>query len=303
MFVGHINRTHASHLTFLLFVRKKMERRIIVKNLWQKGWRKSEIVNHLGKSRSTDEFVRRWLKRLAEDPSITDRSRSGRPRSVRTPQLIKRIKKRFARNPKRSIRNEAKLLKMNRESVRLVVRDDLGLHPYKLRKCGKLSDLQKSKRVERCRLLRRRFSEKSVKKIVFSDEKIFLIEQKLNAQNDRVYVASIKDLPEGLRAVQREQFPGGVMVFAAASFDHKFPLKFVENGVKINGDYYRREVLDGVVKRQAQTLFPDGNWCFLQDGATSHTARLTQQFCEAEFPDFIAKDEWPPNSHDLNIFD
>ena len=77
----------------------------------------------------------------------------------------------------------------------------------------------------------------------------------------------------------------------------------VEKGVGVNGDYSHREVLDGVMKRQAQTLFLDGNWCFLQDDETSHTTRLTQQFCEAEFPDFIAKDEWPPNSHHLNIFD
>ena len=64
------------------------------------------------------------------------------------------------------------------------------------------------------------------------------------------------------------------MVFAAASFDHKFPLKLVEKGVKVNGDYYRREVLDDVVKRQAQTLFPDENWCFLQDGVTSNYGTL-----------------------------
>jgi inhibitor of nuclear factor kappa-B kinase subunit alpha len=100
------------------------------------------------------------------------------------------------------MRNEAKLLNVNRESVRRVVRDNLGLHPYKLRKSGKLSDLQKSKRLERCRLLRRRSSEKSVKKIVISDEKIFRIEQKLNAQNDRVYATSIEDLPESFRAVR-----------------------------------------------------------------------------------------------------
>src|SRR5690349_17049775 len=74
---------------------------------------------------------------------------------------------------------------------------------------------------------------KKREKIVFSDEKIFRIEQKLNAQKDRVYAALIEDLPEGLQAVRHEQFPDSVMVFAAASFDQKFPLKLVENGVKV----------------------------------------------------------------------
>jgi len=36
-----------------------------------------------------------------------------------------------------------------------------------------------------------------------------------------------------------------------------------------------------------------------EDGAPAHTARLTQTWTAAN-PQFISKDEWPPNSPDLN---
>ena len=39
---------------------------------------------------------------------------------------------------------------------------------------------------------------------------------------------------------------------------------------------------------------------FQQDGATSHTAKLVQDFCEKNFKNFWAKDLWPPSSPDLN---
>ena len=47
-------------------------------------------------------------------------------------------------------------------------------------------------------------------------------------------------------------------------------------------------------------------WIFQQDGAPAHTARVTQNRLQTNCPvcpDFIAKDQWPPNSPDLNPLD
>ena len=49
-------------------------------------------------------------------------------------------------------------------------------------------------------------------------------------------------------------------------------------------------------------LLPAG-FVFQQDGAPAHTARLTQEWLKANCTDFIAKDDWPPNSPDLNPLD
>jgi len=46
--------------------------------------------------------------------------------------------------------------------------------------------------------------------------------------------------------------------------------------------------------------YPD-NWKL--DGAPSHTAKLAQNWIATNCSDFISKDEWPPNSPDLNSLD
>ena len=42
---------------------------------------------------------------------------------------------------------------------------------------------------------------------------------------------------------------------------------------------------------------------FKQDGAHSHTSRVTQAHLEEATPEFIKKDEWPPQSPDCNPMD
>ena len=43
-----------------------------------------------------------------------------------------------------------------------------------------------------------------------------------------------------------------------------------------------------------------GGFIFQQDGAPAHTARLAQYRLNVNCPGFIEKDQWPPNSPDLN---
>ena len=42
---------------------------------------------------------------------------------------------------------------------------------------------------------------------------------------------------------------------------------------------------------------------FQQDGAPSHTSRITQEHLDANTPEFIGKDDWPPQSPDRNPMD
>jgi len=49
-------------------------------------------------------------------------------------------------------------------------------------------------------------------------------------------------------------------------------------------------------------LLPTG-FIFQQDGAPAHTARCAQNWLRANCPDFITKDQWPPNLPDLNPTD
>lgn len=50
-------------------------------------------------------------------------------------------------------------------------------------------------------------------------------------------------------------------------------------------------------------MFGTTKWVYQQDGATPHTARISQQWCENNLFKFLSKNNWPPNSPDLNPCD
>ena len=45
------------------------------------------------------------------------------------------------------------------------------------------------------------------------------------------------------------------------------------------------------------------SFVFLQDGAQAHLSRLAQEWIEQYSPDFVKKEEWPPNLPDLKTMD
>ena len=106
-----------------------------------------------------------------------------------------------------------------------------------------------------------------------------------------------------MRTVERFQGEKKVMVWAAVSKKGKFPLVFVEPGVKINAAYYKRHILVNVVRPQSQLMFNENNWTFQQDSAPAHKALTTQNWCSENLPDFIKTKDWPPSSPDLNPLD
>lgn len=231
-----------------------------VKRLRLCNCRPCEIVKLLHKDGISKQFVLRTLKRFKETGSVEKRHSPGRPRSVRTPEVIKRVRERFRRNPRQSGRKMATKLNISGRTFRRIVSDDLRLRPYKRRKLAGLSADQKQKRLDRCKALLLRHDDEDVENVVFADEKLFMVEEHLNPQNDRIYAAAFEDIPENLRTIEHFQHSSSVMVWGAVSKRGKFPLIFVEKGVKINAQYYRDKILDPIVKEYGPALFLDVPW-------------------------------------------
>jgi hypothetical protein len=54
--------------------------------------------------------------------------------------------------------------------------------------------------------------------------------------------------------------------------------------------------------QDCRTLLND-EFVFQQDGAPAHTSQQAQDWLQQHCPEFVRKDEWPPNSPDLNPLD
>ena len=165
-----------------------------------------------------------------------------------------------------------------------------------------ISEATRLKRLQRSKLLLRRLTQKRVKSVFFTDEKMFYLSLPVNTQNNRVWSSGRKrDVKPERLLVQRAKFSTHVMVSAGVCYGGKSRLHFVDEKAKVNTQYYVNNLLPKLFEDSNDLL---GNqFIFQQDGAPAHTSRQTQEWIAQNSPDFISKDQWPPNSPDLNPLD
>lgn len=264
------------------------------------GKKNRTIFRELRECVNNMRIIQRTIKAHYESQPLKNIKKPAPRRTVRTPELIRKVKERLRRKPSQSARKLARNLQVSETSLRRVIREDLGMRAYHKTKIHGLTTAQKIKRYKRSGEL---LAWRDGDDIVFSDEKLFVLEQPFNHQNDRVYSVSIHNISPEDRNIERYQNASAVMVWGAICPRGKLKLVFIDRGVKINKEYYLNEVLIGTVHPEVKRLYGNDYYLFQQDGAPSHTANVVQRWCEENLCDFIAKDEWPPSSPDLNPLD
>lgn len=149
--------------------------------------RPCDIIRKLRDSNVNRSLVNRTIKRFYERGDLENRKSTGCHRTVRTPGVIKKVRERMRRKGRRSVKKMAKELKISRRTLGRIINEDLGLKAYKRKKIHALTIAQKKKRVQRSKII---LDWHAGDEIIFSDEKLFVLEETYNAQNDRIYVCS-----------------------------------------------------------------------------------------------------------------
>ena len=149
-----------------------LQKRTAIVELFKSGKTASDIAKTLNINRM---MVWRTLKRFESTGDIVNQPGQGRPRSARTPKLLKSTREKLRRNPRRSLRNLAK-----EAGVSTILHTDLQTSLYKRKFVFKF------------------YRETSVKSRTyltsllacfltwFSVMKKFDIQQHVNIQNDRI---------------------------------------------------------------------------------------------------------------------
>lgn len=186
------------------------ENRVAVIALHKVGKSATEIFQTLKKLKISRMFVHRTIKRFTETGSVKDRPREGRPRSVRTPEARKAVAERIRRNPVRKQSVMAREMNISKRSMSRLLSEDLGLRAYRRRTGHYLDARLKNQRVLKCRRLLQRHAHNGHRRILFTDEKIFTIEESFNRQNDKVYASTSQEARKKVPKVQRAHHPSSV---------------------------------------------------------------------------------------------
>jgi hypothetical protein len=247
-------------------------------------------------------------RRIDERGSAAERKKgSDRPKAVRTEQNVEAVEFLICSEEGRpgthsSTREIAVQLGISEASVRNIAKKDLGLKSFRRISGQVLNVATKEKRLTRCRQLLRRCTVQKVRTLFFTDEKVFYLDPPVNSTNSKVWATGIKRDVDPHRLIrQRAKFSRNVMVSAGVCCEGKGRLHFVAENVKVNAGYYTEQLLPKLVEDCHNLMGQD--FVFQQDGAPAHTARQAQQWLAENCPEFIGKDEWPPNSPDLNPLD
>lgn len=232
---------------------------------------------------------------------------SGRKKSSRTAANCERVAELICSQDKKpgtskSTAEIASELGISKTSVWEIARKDLGLRTFKRVPAQVINAATRNKRLTRCTRLLKQWSPANLKRVFFTDEKVFYLDPPVSSQAKRVWASGKKrDVAPQRLLKQRAKFSQRIMVSAGVSFCGKGRLHFIDEKAKVNATYYVQNLLPLLLDDCHNLLHND--FIFQQDGAPAHTAHQTQQFLQQHCPEFLAKEEWPPNSPDLNPLD
>jgi hypothetical protein len=116
-----------------------------------------------------------------------------------------------------------------------------------------------------------------VNRIIISGEKLFIILEELEAQNDRVYAATIEDSPQQIGILQHFRKPRSMIICETVSII----TDFAEFDGKTNAAYQREAILERCLKGGVQHVSELGQWIFQLASAWAHRAKITHAWFRA----------------------
>lgn len=288
------------------------EDKILIKSLRElKGYSARRFLKEFPTKNWTRRGLDYLLAKIDRNASVDRATGSGRPRTARTTGNIAVVEdmvlsQENAPRTHRTVRQIARETGIHRSSIHRIVKTDLRLKCLKKTNAQELTEANKQARMTRAQQLLDKYPSQLVNFIFFTDEKLFTVATPTNSQNDRFYVRPgtiKKDVNENRLLRTRPTFSQSVMVSVGVSKLGCTEMHFIEPGVKVNGAYYRDNLLAQKLLPDIRRISQEEFFVFQQDGAPAHRARDTVAFLQRETPDFIPPTMWPPNSPDLNPVD
>jgi hypothetical protein len=229
----------------------------------------------------------------------------------RSADTIKKVFKMVSKENPNTIRNISNKLNISLGTVHNIIHKNLNLSKRKKGKVHKLTAMQRQQRKTSCRLLYEGYLAKDRwKNIVSIDEAWFYVTD-CNKKRSIYYKEKGKMDAHAQKPYteRRESFAKGFMVVAGFCYKGKLRLRKVATKVKINSDYYQKNVLKPIFHKEIPFLYNNdiSNVHFHQDKASSHFSKSTLCYLDKLKDEtginYIPKSHIPTKSPDASPMD
>jgi len=253
----------------------------------------------------SNHAMKTWVANF-EVSGSTSKKRGGSQKTVRTPENIERVREAFERSPRQSAMRHATTLGITRRSVQRILHNDLHYNLYKIQIIQALNTQDYGARVCFYEEMMDLIGEDKdlVNNIWMSDEAHFHLSGFVNKQN---FLYWSQANPRALH--EKPLHSQKVTVWCGLSASGIIGPYFFENeagnAVTVNADRYV-EMLQNFFTPQLARFPVTENTLFQQDGATSHTARMSMNAVNALFPNRVVSRNgdipWLPRLNPLQLF-
>lgn len=280
-----------------------------------KGLRQEAIANLIGKS---VKFVSKWWMRDPTNIANFEKQKGSGRKPKLNEDAKKVIQSTLGKRHKSTRKISQNLCANNIQSVShaTVWRElhRMGAKPRKRQKIPRKCRNWRQRRMEFCRIYSNHIFDENfwINDVIYSDESIFYLNQRLNHKNDVIWISDkMADDPEIKHRLQAQQdkHERWIMVWGAFSGRGVSKLIFIEQHQSVTAQFYRDEILNQFIfDLENRTIETDristtrlvrniDNWWFLHDGAPPHRANETIEMINEYIPNVF---NWPACSPDLN---
>lgn len=272
------------------------EKRAAILGLSAAGKTPTEISRNLNCSRTT------VYSTIARGTSET--APRVRPRPARPDNLVDSVRNFIeAKRGKVTIRGLARDFDVDKRTMGRLVHEDIGQKTFKRTPRHGLKPVDRSKRLERAQKMLKKIKHKPAGTVIlFSDETPFSLGE-IVASDTGFYLAEVRSgRDDDVIHTSKERHFASLQILAVVASDGgKCPLVFLKDKERLTAATYIKYLREKVFP-WARANYGD-RWWWQQDGASCHTAGITQEFLAAETPGFWGKEDWPPHSPDLSPLD
>lgn len=281
-----LNREHIRAIIYYEWLEVKDAREIL-----------DRINRRLGQGTVSKSTVKYWIREFKFGRQrLEDEHRSGRPSTSTTDENVKLVRELIHANPRVTYDDLERETKISRGSLHSILHDSLGVHKVMSRFIPhRLTETEKKARVDICRenlKLWKNYGARVVERIITGDETYVHYYDAPTRSETKIWVFEDEEPPE---VVKRSRTIGKVLYAVFFRCSGLVQAIKLEGQKSVTALWYTTSCLPKVFQDASKK-----NLLLLHDNASSHTAKLTTEFLQANHIKTIPH---PPYSPDLAMCD